>query len=56
MKLYTAEKSEKQILNKIKEALDNLEGLNLSNTLKAEAILSNIKTLQVNKVEELQHD
>lgn len=45
MKSYTQEKAEKQMLKKIKEALDNLEGLNLSNTLKAEAILDNIKTV-----------
>lgn len=42
MKSYKQEKEENQVLKKIKEALDNLEDLNISNKLKAELIFANI--------------
>lgn len=55
MKSYTRDKSDKQILKKIKETLDNLENVNISNALKAEAVLLNIKSLEIkNELEENQ--
>ena len=37
---------EKEMLNKIEEALNNLDRLSISNKLKAEAILQNLFSIQ----------
>lgn len=54
MKSYKQEKEENQVLKKIKEALDNLEDLNISNKLKAELIFANIMSSE--KQEEKSND
>lgn len=43
MKSFLQDSSEKKMLRRIKETLDNLQDIKMSNTLKAEAILNNLK-------------